>query len=87
MKTEPVTRDQVNSLIRALGFGAMVCDFGNIDYTRGRGVLDGTDRCLWTKKGHRITVGLITGGGIVASQSKDPDPEIPDPQYGGNGDE
>jgi hypothetical protein len=71
---EPVTQKQVDSLHRVLGLGALVCKLSEVDLNAGRGVLEGNNRCLWTKDGHRITVTLCSDGGVIASVSKDPDP-------------
>jgi len=55
----------------------MLIDFGNIDYSLGRGVGKGNDRCLWTKKGQRIDIAVASDGGIIASQTREPDPDRP----------
>jgi hypothetical protein len=82
MITEPVTPLQVKGLKVALGFGAIVLNFDDIDYTRGRGILTGKhDRCLWTREGFRISIIVASDGGIIASQSKEVDPELPPPSY------
>lgn len=74
---EPVTSDQVQAIARAVGMGAMIVDFHGVDCSLGRGVLQGYTRCLWTKRGHRITVSLFADGGLIVSQSKSPDPTRP----------
>ena len=73
MKFEPVTKQQVQSLIKAVGFGAMVIDWSNIDYELGRGITK-EGHCLFTTDGRRID----TGGyqyGLIVSQTKEPDPK------------
>jgi len=78
MTTEPVTQKAVDHLIRAVGpVAAMICELHNVDLTKGRGVLQGSDRCMWTKGRRRITVCLPSDGGLVASIGKEPDPECP----------
>ncbi|MDD5353232.1 MAG: hypothetical protein PHS93_08750 [Candidatus Omnitrophica bacterium] len=73
-KIESVTKDQVSSIVKCLGFGAMIINWNDIDYEFGRGVLEGYDRCLWTKKGHRITIAADPRRQtIIASESKEPD--------------
>lgn len=75
MKTEPVTQAQVDALIRASGghIPAMISGLYEVDLSRGRGVLEGSDRCLWTHDGRRITVSLLTGGGVIVSLAQQPD--------------
>ncbi len=81
MKIEPVDQAQVDALIRAVGpTAAMVASLFDVDLSRGRGVLDGNSRCLWTAKGRRITVEVLTGGGFCVSCGKQPDPDVPLPQ-------
>ncbi len=80
MKIESVDQVQVDALIAAVGpAGAMVASLFDVDLLRGRGVLEGNTRCLWTTKGHRITVQLTYGGGICVGCGKEPDPAAPQP--------
>ena len=82
MNTEPLSQSQVTAIRRLLGFGAnILIDFNSIDYTKGRGVLDGQSRCMWTKKGQRITIDVASDGGLIASQAKEVDPELPPSIY------
>lgn len=75
MKTEPVTQAQVDALIRAIGpVAAMISSLDQVDLVRGRGILQGNDRCLWTKDGRRIIISL-GGGGVCVSCSKTVDNE------------
>ena len=69
---EPITEKQVHALIKALGRGAMIIDFNNIDYNLGRGV-DGEGHCLWNKDGRKISIGGYKAG-LMVSQSHEPDP-------------
>jgi hypothetical protein len=79
MIIEPVTRKQLDHLILALGLiGSMLCDLHDADLSRGRGILKGNDRCLWTKDGRRITISLGPGGEFIASCGNEPDPEAPE---------
>jgi len=82
MNTEPVTPFQVSAIQAVLGFGAsLIVDFRSVDYTKGRGILEGLDRCLWTKKGQRITISVIRDGGLIASQAREVDPDLPPSVY------
>lgn len=82
MNTEPLSQFQVTAIRRLLGFGAnIIIDFNSIDYTKGRGVLGGQNRCMWTKKGQRITIDVASDGGLIAWQSKEVDPELPPSIY------
>jgi hypothetical protein len=79
MKIEPVNEKQIDALIRCIGMaGAMVCGLGEVDLTRGRGILDDMNRCLWTKDKKRITVTVASDGGIITSLGKEVDPECPE---------
>jgi len=79
MKIEPVTKDMVNALASAVGgaIPAMVCGLGDVDLSRGRGVLDenGREHCLWNSEGKRITVTVCSDGGVIASLAKEIHPE------------
>ena len=73
MKFEKVTKEQVSALIKALGVGALIIDWKDIDYELGRGKkADG--HCLFNKDGRRIDIGGYSYG-LIASQTKDPDPD------------
>jgi len=80
IKTEPVTLWQVNAIKRVLGFASSLF-VNDIDYSKGRGILSEFDRCLWTRKGHRITISALPHGGFIASQSLEIDPELPSSIY------
>ena len=79
MKTEPVTKEMLNALVSAVGgvIPAMVCGLGDVDLSRGRGVLGehGREHCLWTTEGKRITVTVCSDGGVIASLAKEIHPE------------
>lgn len=79
MKTEAVTQAQLDALIRIAGpLGALVGGLDEVDLTKGRGVLEDSTRCLWTKDRKRVTVSPLTGGGMIVSCANDPDPECPE---------
>lgn len=78
MNIEPVTQKAVEHLRRAMSpMAAMVIDLDKVDLSKGRGVLKGNDRCLWTTDKRRITICLCDDGGLVASVGKEPDMECP----------
>lgn len=83
MKIEPVTIEQIKALRQAVvrthsPMAYMLTGLGDVDLSKGRGVLEGTARCLWTTDRRRITVsGLTDGGAFIIAVSKDPDPECP----------
>lgn len=78
LKIEPVTRDQLKSLMRALEpLQSIILQLGAVDLAKGRGVLEGNSRCLWTKDGRRITLTPTSDGGFVGSCGRTPDPECP----------
>jgi hypothetical protein len=81
LRTEPVTQEQVNALKRSMmPIARMISGIDEVDVSRGRGVLDESNRkhCLWTKAGHRVTVVVSTDGGVIVSKSNEPDEEAPD---------
>jgi hypothetical protein len=74
-KYESLDQKTLNMIRNNLGaVGALVCDLGLVDLAKGAGVISGSSKCIWTEKGHRVTVSLVTGGGFIASKSKDVDP-------------
>ena len=80
-KIEPMTLDQLRMIAGVLGpIECMVVDLNSVDVTRGCGVITNTKKCLWTKEGKRLTFGLVTGGGYIASLSRDIDPSAPEPK-------
>lgn len=78
MTIEPITRQQVDGLIRSMSpMAAMIAELASVNLKAGRGVLEGRDRCLWTHDRRRITICLPSDGGLLASVAKQPDPECP----------
>lgn len=82
MNIEPVTYKQHGAIMRAVEgshgrIGLLVSGLPEADLTKGRGVLDGDARCLWTKDGRRITIIPSSDGGLAVSCGKEPDPECP----------
>jgi len=77
MKIEPITRSQVKMIAGIIGnIGAMICNLGDVDVSKGAGVLGPQEKCLWTKDGRRITITMTNDGGLIASCAKKPDPEL-----------
>lgn len=77
MKIEPVTKSQVQMIAGVIGtIGAMICNLGDVDVSKGAGVLGPQEKCLWTKDGRRITITMTSDGGLIASCAKHPDPEM-----------
>jgi len=74
MRTEPITKKQVKSLRKTLAGVKKKIDWNKIDYDVGRGVINRTKYCLWTKEGYRIEIS-VKNSGIVVSQSERKDPE------------
>jgi len=70
---EPFNKDMLGHLQSALGFGAMIIDWNDIDFDLGRGIGKGADRSIWGKDGRRIDV-FAGGGSFGASQTDEPDP-------------
>ena len=87
MKTERVLKVQVEALKLLIGIGAAIIDWDNIDYDIGRGILEGDDRCLWTKDGDRITIEITRDGGLLVSRANGPDPVYFDLKLKAMGDE
>ena len=78
MKTEPVTRETVNMIASVIGStAAMIVRLGDVDLSKGAGIISNNEKCLWTMSGHRISVLLSSDGGVIASCGKEPDPDIP----------
>ena len=78
MKIEPVARSQLGVLLHAVGsLQTIILCLNEVDLAKGRGVLEGNIRCLWTHDKHRITISPLDDGGLFGSVSQDPDPECP----------
>ena len=77
LKFATVTKGQVDAIKRVLGNAAtIVVSLNDVDVTRGEATLSPSSKCLWTKRGHRITFSM-SGGGIVGSCSNERDPYDP----------
>lgn len=74
MKTEAITKKQVNSLRKTLAGTKKTVDWKDIDYDVGRGIINKTKYCLWTNEGYRIDIS-VKKSGIVVSQSERKDPK------------
>ncbi|MFW6309074.1 MAG: hypothetical protein ACOC1S_03565 [bacterium] len=74
MRTEPITKKQINLLRKKLSGVNKNIDWNKIDYNFGRGVINKTKYCLWTEDGYRIDIS-VTARGITVSQSERKDPE------------
>lgn len=75
---EPVTKADVQTIVNVVGnIGAIVAGLNDVDINAGAGKIDKSNKCLWTRDGHRITVTLCSDGGVIASKSKSVDPEKP----------
>lgn len=75
-KFEKITPAQIKALRSALGIGAMMIDLGNVDMDLGR-AKDGDGHMMFTKTGHKISVGGYQYG-LIASMSRAPCPEYLD---------
>ena len=74
---EPITQSQLNMIAKSLGMmQSMVLRIGEVDLESGAGIIDDNTKCLWTKKGCRITLS-IGFGGFTESVSKLVDPGKP----------
>ena len=69
---ESFDNEQLQHLQNALGFGAIVIDWKDIDFDLGRGVGKNQDRSIWGKDGRRIDI-FVGGGSFGASQTQEPD--------------
>ena len=73
LQREPVTKKQVDIIAKIIGLGAIIVELDKVDYSVGRGILEGNDRCLWTVDGKRITIEAGSGA-LIVSQSTEVDP-------------
>ncbi len=73
MLFEKVTKAQVQALIKAIGMGAMIIDWHDIDLELGRGKTEEGGHCLFNRDGRRIDIGGYNVG-LLVSQTKEPDP-------------
>lgn len=81
---ERMTKAHRAMLIKQLGFSAsFVIDFSKLDFERGSMQTGPRERVFWTTDGKKVTVVLTEDGGTIASQSKEPDPELPDVAFPG----
>lgn len=76
---EPITKANVNMLVNALGFGATILDLHLVDYSRGALQVGNREKCFWLTDGRRIDISMTSDGGVIASTTKEADPNRPDP--------
>ena len=69
MRTEPITKKQVNLLRKKLSGTQKNINWNKIDYDKGRGVINKKKYCLWTTDGSRIDIS-VSGKGITVSKSE-----------------
>ena len=85
---EKMTKANRAAIIKGLGFGAsFIIDFNKIDWERGSMQTGPKERVFWTTDGNRVTIVLSSDGGVLGTQTKDPDPELPEiafPDYDGS---
>lgn len=74
MKTQPITKEQIDSLRKTLSGTKKNIKWKDIDYEVGRGIINKKKYCLWTNEGYRIDIS-VTSQGIKVSQSERKDPE------------
>lgn len=87
MEVKQINELQVLALRKMLGFGSVILDLKNVDYTKGRGeeaTDHGINYFLWTKDGRRITVSHFlseNGPSTIGSISSISDPNIPPSRF------
>ena len=75
---EPLSPAQLRMIAGALGpIQSMVVRLGEVDPSRGAGIVNDRAKCVWTRQGRRITFEVLPGGGYVAGISTTPDPAAP----------
>lgn len=75
---DKITQSQVQALGQAIGgVGAMIAGLGEVDLSLGRRSNKKNHWSLWTRAGHKIDIELCSDGGLIASKSKQPDPDRP----------
>lgn len=85
VKREPLTQATIDMIARHLSpVERMVIRLGEVDLSKGAGVLPEMRKCIWTKGGHRITFTMISGGGLMGSVSEEPDPAASSVHHAGD---
>jgi len=86
--TGPITDDQLEMIARSLGpIQSMMLHIGDVDIQAGAGIINDHCKCLWTKDGRRITLGVQYGGfvGSITDQSDPARPAPPAPERSHDG--
>lgn len=74
IKYEPLLPEHLAMLSRTLRpIERTVLRIGDVDLSKGAGVLSDNRKCIWTTDGHRITFVMLHGGGLMGSISNKPD--------------
>jgi hypothetical protein len=74
----PISRGDLAAVAAGVGMiGSMIVGLADADLEAGRGRLGPRRCCLWRKDGRRIEIDLPPDGGVIASASKEPDPDYP----------
>lgn len=76
---ESLTGDQLRTISRSFtAIQTAVLGVGNIDLSKGAGVISSNTKCVWRTDGCRITMSF-SGSALTASASKEADP-LADPR-------
>jgi len=79
----PMNRSDTEIIVSQIGFGAMILDLHLTDYSRGSMRSGERTRCFWLTDGRRVDISMGMDGGVIASVTHEPDPNIPKPLAGG----
>jgi len=80
---EELNQSHIDKIIRNMGISAgFIIDFGKADFTRGSVQTGARERCFWTTDGNKVTIAITSDGGIIGTQSKEPDANRPEPVFG-----
>ena len=80
---EPITKAIVTMIANNLGLGAIILDLHLTDYSRGAMQVGDHEKCFWLTDGRRVDISMGAGG-FIASITREPDPNIPEPLTGDN---
>ena len=72
---EELEQDTIDGLLQQFpGAKGMILRIGDIDISRGAGIVGKHTKCIWTHDGHRITVSGDRSGTMIGSYSPETDP-------------
>jgi len=78
---EAFYQSDIEVIRKVLGFGSMILNLGDVDFTVGALQTGNYTKNIWLRDGRKIDISLSRNGGVIASVSNEPDKNKPSPAF------